>query len=511
MGGLCSRPQEVSKPTLRIKNRYSTESDLIITPSNFVKGNTESFYKFYKLDDHQLGQGAWGQVRKCIHKATGEIRVVKMISKADLQESAIIARSAIHEAEILKKLDHPNLPRIYEFFENDCMYYIVIEYCNGGDLFDRIIELKTFTESQAAEIINQILLSVNYLHSKGFVHRDIKPENILMSDKETLALKLIDFDTAAVYRNATLQKMYGTPLYMAPEILKGKYNEKCDLWSCGVILHILLTGGPPYDGTDDEIFKLLKNVKINFKEKSFDFISPEAIDLLKKLLQPDPRKRISAVEACNHPWLSKYKQPISDQEILDVLNNIKNFRKTSKIKEAIHTFIISKVADQSIYQTEKAVFHLLDSNRDGTISEGEFVDLMTSKGLPNRDAVKHANKIMLNADSDKSGFVDYTEFLRASVTSNKVLTKENIIRAFKVFDYDQSGAIEVEELKEWLTDGITVTEALVRNIIAQVDKNGDGKIDLTEFEGLLLENISRRSMSVEYQTTSPDKYENSFG
>ena len=267
MGDICSRPK-LEPPAVLGPKRYSKEIDLIIAPSNFVKENTGSFFQFYYPDPNTLGAGSWGEVRKCVHKSTKEVRVVKMILKADLHESMIANRTAFHEAEMLKNLDHPNLPRI--------------------------IELKSFTEKQAAEILNQILLSVNYLHSKGIVHRDIKPENILMTDKHGLALKLIDFDTATLYRNINFKSMYGTPLYMAPEIVKGKYNEKCDLWSCGIILYVLLKGVPPYYGTDEEIMEILKKVKLDFKGPEWETFSPEAIDLLTKLLQSDPKNRISA-------------------------------------------------------------------------------------------------------------------------------------------------------------------------------------------------------------------------
>ena len=491
MGGMCDRPQPIEVPS-ELKRRYSKECDMIITPASFVKENLGVFYEYYRLESNPLGSGAWGQVRKCVHKATNDLRVVKIISKADLPKSMIESRSAFHEAEILKTLDHPNLPRIYEFFEDASNYFIVLEYCRGGDLFDRIIELKSFTESQAAKIIQQILLAVNYLHSKGIVHRDIKPENVLMSNQESLSLKVIDFDTATMYRNVNFKCMYGTPLYMAPEVVKGRYNEKCDLWSCGMILYILLSGGPPFNGTDDEIFAILRRVKIDLTGPLWSSLSVEAVDLLGRLLDTDPNKRISAADACQHPWFKKFEQEIEDGDVLDILSNIQKFTKTSKLKEAIHTFIISKVVDPSIFKKEQAVFHLLDLNSDGTVSEEELVALMMSKKMPEDTARRLAAHIIEQADADKSGFIDYTEFLRAAVAKDRVLTKENILHAFRIFDSDGSGSIECEELRSLFSDGANATEQLISGIIAQADRSGDGTINLHEFEALLMENITRR-------------------
>ncbi|OMJ78205.1 hypothetical protein SteCoe_22051 [Stentor coeruleus] len=493
MGGLCSKSNEIP-PVL--PRSISKEEDLTVAPGNFVKENTGSFYNYYKLANSPLGSGAWGEVRTCTLKSTEEIRVVKIISKTKLPQSMINERAAFHEANIIKKLDHPNLPRIYEFFEDEHNYFIVLEYIKGGDLFDRIVELKSFSETQASQIILQILLAVNYLHNCGIVHRDIKPENILMNDFNSLSLKLVDFDTATVFRNTSFRKMFGTPLYMAPEIVKGKYNEKCDLWSCGIILFILLTGRPPFKGSDDEILARLKNMKLDFRDKIFKGISEEAMELLKKLLEVDPNKRISASEACLHPWLANLKENVEDSEVLDILKNIKNFRGASKLKTLIHTFIISKIADPDQYKTELAVFHLLDANRDGKISKDELIMFMADKKLPVEEAEMYAELIMEHSDINNSGYVDYTEFLRASVNKYRFLTKENILNAFKILDQDKSGTIEVEELRQWIIDDGSTSIKLVENIIEKVDKNGDGKIDQEEFENMLIDTTTRRKSVV---------------
>ena len=220
------------------------------------------------------------------------------------------------------------------------------------------------------------------------------------------------------------------------------------------------------------------------------------MDLLKNLLEPDYNKRISASEACIHPCFQNSPSKVSDQEVLQVLSNIQNFKKTSKLKEAIHIFIITQIADPSLFKTEEAVFNLLDINKDGAISMEELIRLMTTRGVPLEEAEMYADLIMEQSDSDNSGFIDYTEFLRASVTKNKFLTKENIFSAFSSIDLDKSGSIEFEELKELICGGMTTKEELISDIIRQADRNEDGKIDLYEFEALLLENITKRRSSL---------------
>lgn len=502
MGCLCNKPEN---PINVLKSKHlaldliatpvTKEQDIVISPASFVRQNKAGFYAIYDIERFPLGSGARGQVSTCTHKQSKELRVVKMISKASIPGALLDSSILIEEVNILKSLDHPNLIRIYEFFEDSDQFYIILEFCKGGDLFDRITDLKNFNESQAAEIMSQLLSGINYLHSKGIVHRDIKPENILLENKESLILKIIDFDTASFFKTWFYNEMLGTPVYMAPEVVKGKYNEKCDLWSCGIIMHILLLGGLPYDGTDDEIFKILKNVEIKTEGPLWECVSDQAKDLIKKLLEANPLKRISAADACKHPWIAQYSRYASKEDISRVLAGIRKYRRTSKLKEAIHTFIVSKIINPIEVEIEKAVFNSIDTNKDGTISREELTEVLISETMPVEEAQMYADFIIGEVDSDLNGCIDYSEFLKACVKKKIVFTKENLIQAFNLFDTDGNGTIEIEELKDYLVGGVEITQELLLRIMAEADLNGDGKIDMNEFEALLIDCISRPESS----------------
>ena len=172
----------------------------------------------------------------------------------------------------MKNLDHPHVIKIFEWFESKKEIYIIMEFLGGGELFDKIKSEKHLSEKKAAEIMKCLLEAISYLHTKNIVHRDIKPENIVFNNRGTL--KLVDFGTSRVIKNKNMNKTHGTPYYIAPEVLNENYNEKCDVWSSGIIFYILLSGIPPFNGrNDNEILERVVEGYFNFKPPTFKGIT----------------------------------------------------------------------------------------------------------------------------------------------------------------------------------------------------------------------------------------------
>lgn len=225
---------------------------------------------------------------------TGEKRAVKRLVKEKMSPHARIRLE--YEIDILKNLDHPNILRLYEVFEDKKYIYLVTEYCQGGELFDEIISRQRFNENDAATIVKQLLSAIAYCHQKKVCHRDLKPENILIDNKETLQIKLIDFGTSQRFEDEEkMELVLGTAYYIAPEVLKGHYDEMCDIWSCGVITYILLSGEPPFPGGDDK--EILKNVvmgKFGFTREVWKSRSKESKEFIQSMMKVNPTTRPTA-------------------------------------------------------------------------------------------------------------------------------------------------------------------------------------------------------------------------
>jgi calcium-dependent protein kinase len=252
------------------KNSVKVNSQMFVTKS---EGTLRDIYKIGKV----LGEGAFGEVRLCTHRETKEKRAVKVLKKESMD--AAEQATMLSEINILRSLDHPNIVKIFEYFEDEKRFYIVTEHIQGGELFDEIIARGKFNEQDAGVLMKQLLSCVAYCHDRDIVHRDLKPENVLLeASKEFDQIKVIDFGTAMRHKPGSfLKDTIGTPYYIAPEVLLHKYSKQCDIWSLGVILYITLSGIPPFNGgSDSEIMNAIKSGKFSFKHAVWKTISSDA-------------------------------------------------------------------------------------------------------------------------------------------------------------------------------------------------------------------------------------------
>ena len=447
--------------------------------SNFVSTFEGSILDLYDLKSI-VGQGAFGKVYIGVSRLNGMHRAIKSLDRSAL---TLESQSRIRrEIEILKLLDHPNIIRIIEVVEDERYINIVQELCLGGELFDRIIQNKRFSEDLAATYMRQVLSAVTHCHKAGIIHRDLKPENILFETAEMGNLKVIDFGISRKYfAESPLRKQYGTvrdmqAYYIAPEVLNGRYDEKCDVWSCGVLLYILLSGFPPFNGTtQQDIRAKVKTGKYSLTGGVWPVISPEAKDLVAKLLTFDPAQRISAEQAFQHPWLHQGAEPSPPVQEAQFLQNLTRFYSVQKFKQAALTYIAGQLLSGEEVTTLRTTFADLDTDGDGRLSRDELITGYRRSSLP----LVNIDKVIHSCDTDKNGFVNYTEFLTAALDWQHLLNKELLEQAFRIFDRDNSGTITKDELKAILKGEEAMGDEVWDMLLSQADKNGDGVVSVT--------------------------------
>ncbi|KAJ8425295.1 hypothetical protein Cgig2_018999 [Carnegiea gigantea] len=268
----------------------------------------ESFEREYQLCE-EIGRGRFGVVHRCFSVSSLSSYAVKIIDKRLLSDDPTDRDCLVKEPKILHFLSpHPNIIQIHGLFDSDTHLLIVSDLCQKSTLYDRILAATTFSEPDAAAIFTQLIDAVAHCHRHFVAHRDIKPENILFDSRNRL--KLCDFGSAEWFEGGgervMMNGIVGTPYYVAPEVLAGReYDEKVDVWSAGVILYIMLGGAPPFYGeTVEETFDAVLRANLRFPFRVFRSVSPQAKDLIRKMLCKDVSRRFSAEQVLRHPWVT---------------------------------------------------------------------------------------------------------------------------------------------------------------------------------------------------------------
>ena len=378
---------------LSFNNRINNEKDVLKniqkrskTFENIVKNNKNEYKIGGYLIKNNLGEGTFGKVKLGIYIKTGEKVAIKIINKKKLIEK----NDQIHlkrEIDLLQKLNHTNIISVYEIFENNDNYYIIMEYCSKGELFNYIVSKKRLNEAEAAYFFYQLINGLEYIHSIGISHRDIKPENLLLTNN--YILKIIDFGLSNYYEeniNKYLKTPCGSPCYSSPEMVSGLSYDgfKVDIWSCGIVLFAMLCGYLPFDDKNDDkiIFKKIVECEIKYPF----FLSDMSRDIITKLLIKDPNKRISIKQIKMHPFYLKGKQKYElDFGIINKTKNIpyltersffnsNNNKKKKDEKTDNREKINNKYNNRNDDIQNIKIFsnYSIDENNDNEISQKDF-------------------------------------------------------------------------------------------------------------------------------------------
>ena len=418
-------------------------------PSSLMKDIRKEF-KFLK----PLGGGHFGTVRKAFRRSDIEpyhYFAIKSISIKNMTQKDY--DDLVKEVDIISGLDHPNIIKFYETYHDECFFHIVMELCKGKEVFDNICNHGYLRENKVQNIIFKVLLAIAHCHSRGITHRDLKPENILFESlKADAEIKLIDFGLSRKYsKDEKMHTILGTPYYVAPEVLKGNYDEKCDIWSIGAMTYLMLCGDPPFTGdSNNEIFKKIVKGELKFNLYKWKNISEDAKDFVKLCLNKNAAQRPSATEAISHRWFKYVTSKIHDLKNipLKILENIKNFDVDDKFKQMILKYMINNINREEVMSSYKNAYYAMDINHNGWIEVSEFKKIFKlSKINISEEKINHIYNII---DQTKKGGIDYTEFLMAGINKNELITKNNLENAFNYFDANKSEFIEVEDLEETL-------------------------------------------------------------
>ena len=459
---------------------------------SIYKGDITHFYEIIK----KIGEGGYGKIYKVKNKESGDIRAMKQIMKSKIPD----IEKFQNEIKILSMVDHPNIVRLFEVIEDDKYFNLFQELCTGGELLSKV--KKSLKEKEIAKIFKQIMSAIAYCHEKGIVHRDMKLENILFAtESEDSPIKIIDFGLSVLLgkketknENETVDlKKYGfkrmttkvgTIYYMSPEVIKGNYDEKCDIWACGVILYTLLSGYPPFNGqTDKDIYNMISKMNFDFEQPVWKNVSKYAKELIKKMLSP-AKSRYTAEEVLNSKWLS-VKTKKNDEKTNYYLDytHIEKYKSYSKFKQVILTFIASRLSSEDSDKIRN-IFCCIDESQKGFITYEDFSNYLINEC--NIDEISNKQneikKAFRSVDIDQNNAIDYTEFLAANIEEAIYLKEEKLKEAFRQFDLDDIGYIKKDDIIRVLKlDNLEDKDKIANKIIEENDFDKDGKINFTDF------------------------------
>lgn len=495
MGGAlsCCSSSKVYNENFQFRNNpLSTSNKHVGSKGKSRRGsvyvlNEENISKAYIFKEI-LGAGYYGTVKLGVPiNDTNKKYAIKSINKEKIAESKI--NQLTREIKTLLEVDHPYIVKYYETYDDEKFIHIVMEYCTGGELLDRIIEKKYFSEKEAAEVIYKITSAISHCHSLGIVHRDLKPENILYESKSDFSdLKIIDFGLATkIESGVSLNSVVGSPYYVSPEVLDGKYDEKCDVWSIGILCFVLLTGNPPFYSSDrNELYHKIREEEPDYNNSRWNKVSVEAKKLIKSLLVKNPSKRPSCEDILNSPWILAFTKGKYNYQMLDkeVIKNLTNFNEKSQLAKSILKYVVKSISSQKMEKL-KHQFNILDKNKTGfiTIDQLKLAFSYCEINIDNDELLSIFKRKIDNKGDHK---LNYTSFIALALDEQMTTNREILWEAFTHFDSKSKGYLSIDDFKLALDRSCkTRSYDNIVNMFKEVGLKKDEKIDFERFCSLL--------------------------
>lgn len=390
----------------------------------------------------------------------------------------------------MKDLDYPNIVKYYEAYMDSGHVHLVMEFLSGGELFDRIISDTKIMESEVVRIMGRIFSAVNYLHLNGICHRDLKLENFIFSHKGVdNEIKIIDFGLSKQYSlNANLSTIVGTALYVAPEVLQGKYDYRCDYWSLGVVMYTLLGGYPPFFGDNNkEIFKKVIEARLLFDSPIWARVTKQGKDLITKLIVKKPEDRLTAAKALEHPWFEAFKEESENDKKVEMktIQNLRNYKKLPAFKKEVMRVVFSLMNENETLK-EKSAFRHMDLDNDGKVKLQELRACFEEFGYKDNDT--YLDHLIKDINGNEKGdFLSYTSFLMASLDLDKYQDVDKIYAVYNYFDIDNNGSfITMENFKRALErTGKKIDDQEIKVMIGEITPQE--KVTKERFLELMLE------------------------
>jgi calcium-dependent protein kinase len=437
----------------------------------------------------KLYEKPFEKIYKVLHLLTNQTRLMRDIKTHEPEKF-------LKEIQFLSELDHPNIIKVYEYFTDKTSFQIITELVTGDQLVEKITKVQVFNEINAAKIMKQLFSCVAYLHDKNIIHRDINIGNIYFENDNLgdYSIKIMYFGNARVVsKDEQLNDRTTDAYFMAPEVIRKTYDKKCDIWSLGVILYVLLSGFYPFDGQDKtDIMEKIVIGKYSLDSHEWEHISKEGKELVKALLNFHPKERPEAKELINHPWIVKYVK--EDDIVLPVINqvNLHYLSSKRKLEKATINYLIHNFSTNSAFNELKKIFQSIDKSGKGALNYSEMKTAWKEYFKSNYSELEF-DKLFNMLDENGSKRIEYEDFLKLTIDFENILSEKNLKAAFDFFDKNHTGFIGVNEIKHFL--GVYPDDAeghkLAQGMLEEFVESGQENVSFEQFKSILRRYIDK--------------------